>query len=166
LTAHPNSETKDAMEDLWTMLSNTLKNMVLPLKTNTHTNPLLENVKFKEEISKSNLTLMLLLEMLINSLPLLPNNQFQLPLMLTTSNFMIQEFSLIAKPNLITELPLLDTLKMLGLSKTHGENLGEKMDTSDLREETPVGLPMLPLTQSYENREYFFYTISKNKSLT
>jgi len=98
---------------------------------------------------------MLLKEMLLNSPPLLPNNQFPLPSMPTTSNSMTLEFSLIAKTALTTELPLLDIPVKLGSSKTHGENPGENLDTSDSREETPVDLLMLLHTLFYEECDIF-----------
>lgn len=156
LTAHPLKETKDATEDLWTTLSNGSSKTVLPLKTNTHINQLTENAKLPKELSISHHSKMSLLEMLILLLPLLLNNQFPSLLMLKTSNSTIQEFSLTAVIHLITESPLLDTLLMLGLLKTLGENLGEKKDTLDSREETLVDLLTLPLTLFFEIKIFYF----------
>jgi hypothetical protein len=55
-----------------------------------------------------------------------------------TSNSTPLESSVTVKNPLITELPLLDTPKMLGLLRILGEPLGEKKDISESREETPV----------------------------
>lgn len=160
LTAHPVMETKDAMEDLWTMLSNLLKNTESPLNQPTLTDLFLEAVNLKEETLKSLHTPMLNKEMLNNLLPLLLNNQFPSLLMPITSNSIAQESSLTVKLHLIMELLLLDTPLMPGSLKTHGENHGEKMDTSDLQEETLVDLPMLPVTLFSECE--FFYLYSNN----
>jgi len=62
-----------------------------------------------------------------------------------TFNSTLEESSPIVKPLLITELPLLDIPLTLGSLKTLGPNLGEKKDTSESKEETPVDLPTLPL---------------------
>jgi len=97
LIAHQPKETKDVMEDLWTKLSNTLKNTELPLKLPTPTNLLMENVKLTEELSKLKVTVTLLPEMLPNlPLPLL-NNQFLSPSMPTISNSTNLVSSLIVK---------------------------------------------------------------------
>jgi len=42
-------------------------------------------------------------------------------------------------------------LELFGTSKTLGEPLGEKVDTSDLREETLVVFVLCPQYQTYEN---------------
>jgi hypothetical protein len=159
LTAHHPTETKDAMEDLWTTLSNMLKNTESPLKTNTHTTQSLEDAKSKEEISKSHLTMMLPKEMLTNSPSPLPNNQFPSLLMPITSNSTLKESSLTVNNLLTTELPLLDTPLKLGSSKTLGEKSGENLDTSDSREETPVDLLTLPHTLFSEKYEFIYILI-------
>jgi len=72
--------------------------------------------------------------------------------MLTTSNSILEESSLIANLNLIMELPLLVIPKTTGSSETLGVNHGEKKDISDLREEILVVLPMLPHTPLFEQK--------------
>lgn len=46
-------ETKDVMEDLWMMLSNMLKNLVLPLKHHIHIKELTDNAKINQKYSRS-----------------------------------------------------------------------------------------------------------------
>lgn len=128
------------------MDSNMLNKTVSLPKVPTHMLPEKELVKPILELTKSQDTLMFPNKMLTNQPPLLPNNQFQLPLMPLISNSTLVESSLTVKLNLITELPLLDTTLMLGLLKTHGVAHGEKKDILDLLEETPVVLLTLPLT--------------------
>jgi len=58
-------ETKDVMEDLWIMDSNSSKKKDLPPLPNIPTELLTKNVKLKPEISKSPNSLMFLKEMLL-----------------------------------------------------------------------------------------------------
>jgi len=55
-----------------------------------------------------------------------------------TSNSILLESSLTVKTASTMELPLLDLPLMLGSLKTLGEPVGEKMDISELLEETLV----------------------------
>lgn len=138
-----------------------LKNTESPLKLLTLITQSLEDVKFKEELSKSHLTMMLLKEMLINSPLPLPNNQYPSLLMPITSNSILEVSSLTVKNLLITELPLLDIPLMLGSLKTLGEKSGENPDTLDSREETPVDLLTLLHTPFSEKYEFFYILLFK-----
>lgn len=138
-----------------------LKNTELPLKTNILITPFLDHVNLKEEISKSHLSMMSPLEMLINSPLPLPNNQYPSLLMPITSNSILEVSSLTVKHLLTTELPLLDTPLMLGSLKTLGVKSGENPDTLDSREETPVDLLTLPHTPFSEKYEFFYILLFK-----
>jgi len=61
-----------------------------------------------------------------------------------------------AQLNLITELPLLDTLLNTGLLEILGDHHGENKDTLDSPEETPVDLLMLHPTLTSEKFNELF----------
>jgi hypothetical protein len=70
--------------------------------------------------------------------------------MLITSNSIVEVSSLTVQPALITELPLLDILLIIGSLKTLGVPVGEKKDIFTLKEEILVVLPMLPHIPNYD----------------
>lgn len=131
-------ETMDVTEDLWIMDSLTLKIMDSFLKMNILMLPEIKLVKSIKDLKNFPAGMMFHPEMFLTLLMPLLNNPYLLPLMLITSNSMVVVFSKIVILNLITELPLLDILKKLGLLKTPGELDGENPDTLDLLEEILV----------------------------
>ena len=140
LIAHHPSETKVAMEVLWTVLSNTLSKTHSNLKLTMHTLLLMEpaNTSPQRELVKSHHSLMLLQRMLTNLRQLLHLDQFQLQLKLTElySNLTLQESSLadFAELASTTESSPLDMElkvdKITSSLKTHGVLHGEIKDTS------------------------------------
>ena len=66
------------------------------------------------------------------------NAQFQLPLMLPTGQDTQVEFSATAATDLTTVLLLLVLKVTIGLSRTPGEQAGERKAASDLQVETPA----------------------------
>jgi hypothetical protein len=139
IAQHP-SETKAAMEVLWTKLSNTLKQTHLNLNPTMHTLLLTEpaNTFPQRELVKSHHSLMLLQRMPTNLRQLLHLDQFQLQLKLTElySNLTLQESSLanVAELALTTESSPSDMElkvdKITSSLKTHGVLHGEIKDTS------------------------------------
>jgi len=132
-------ETMVVMEDLWIMVSNMLWIMVSLLNLPILIELLTNLVKLKKEISKSQNSLMSLLDQPLHYKKLLLNKLSLLPLMLLTGNSIHQELSLTVNQASITELPLLVIiLTMNGSLKTHGEKDGENLDILDYHPETLV----------------------------
>ena len=146
LIAHHPSETKVAMEVLWTVLSNTLSKTHSNLKLTTDTLLLTEsaNTSPQRELVKSHHSLMLLQTMLTNLRQLLHLDQFQLQLKLTElySNLTLQESSLanVAELALTTESSPSDMElkvdKITSSLKTHGVLHGEIKDLSKSEQTT------------------------------
>ena len=146
LIAHHLSETKVAMEVLWTVLSNTLSKTHSNLKLTTDTLLLTEsaNTSPQRELVKSHHSLMLLQTMLTNLRQLLHLDQFQLQLKLTElySNLTLQESSLanVAELALTTESSPSDMElkvdKITSSLKTHGVLHGEIKDLSKSEQTT------------------------------
>ena len=140
LIAHLHSETKVAMEDLWTKLSNTSSKTHSKLNLTIHTRLLMEpaNTFNQRESEKSHLSLMLLQRVSTNLRLLLLLDQSQLLSKLTElySNLTLQESSQArcVEPALTTESSPSDmelrTVKITSSLKTHGEPHGEIKDTS------------------------------------
>ncbi len=136
LTVQDHSETKPVTEVWWTTLSNTSRLTVSFMKMNTHTRlssklvlKTQELSRFQVSLTSRTATLWLLLWL---------EDQFQLPLMPPTGQDIHQESSTTVQPDLTTvsfwSVPVIN----IGELKTHGELLGEKVDSSDLPEETPA----------------------------
>lgn len=126
--------TQVAMVVSWTLLSNSLNQMVFPLKINILTKPLMENAKWRLVHSKS-LTLLMLNKVIAmiflrNLTPL----QLLLLLMQTTSNITLVVYSKTVALNLImvSSLSDINLLTNLGLLKTLGALVGVKKVSSDL----------------------------------
>jgi len=131
LIAQPNTETKVATEVLWTKVSNSLLLTESPLKPNIPTKPLTKNAKPPLVNTKSPLSLMSPLVMLINSPPPLTSNPSPSPLMLNNGNSTAEESSLTVLKTSTTVSSSSVTPMMPGSLKTHGLPLGVKTDTSD-----------------------------------
>ena len=139
LIAHLHSETKVAMEDLWTKLSNTSSKTHLKLNLTIHTMPLMEhaNTFNQRESEKSHLSLMLFrVSTNLRLLLLLDQSQLLSKLTKLYSNLTLQESSQArcVEPALTTESSPSDmelrTVKITSSLKTHGEPHGEIKDTS------------------------------------
>ena len=136
LTVQPVTETTDATEDGHQAPSNTLLITELPANPNIPTPPKPDHAQEPEEISTLNPSA-LPLDATECQTPFQPN-PFQSPLMLQTGQPTNQESSTTVPPQSIT--PSFWSVSSVdhGKSKTHGEPHGEKPDTLDLLEETPV----------------------------
>jgi hypothetical protein len=139
LIAHHPSETKVAMEVLWTVLSNTLSKTHSKLKLLIHTQLLMEpaNTLPQRELVKSNHSLMLPQTMLLNSRLPLTSPQLLLPLKpINTPSKHTPVESLLkdAEPTSTTESSPSDMElkvdKITSSLKTHGVLHGEIKDTS------------------------------------
>ena len=139
LIAHHHSETKVAMEDSWTMLSNTSSKTHSKLNLTIHTRLLMEpaNTSHQRESVKLLVSKMLHQTVLLNSKLPSTSLQFQLPLKLintpskhTPAELLLQD----VEPTLTTESSPSDmelrTVKITSSLKTHGEPHGEIKDTS------------------------------------
>ena len=175
LIAHLHSETKVAMEDLWTKLSNTSSKTHLKLNLTIHTMPLMEhaNTFNQRESEKSHLSLMLLQRVSTNLRLLLLLDQSQLlsKLIELYSNLTLQELSQARRvePALTTESSPSDmelrAEKITSSLKTHGDPHGETMDTSkselttfavsSLLHHTQLRLPQFTESSKFEQINYF-----------
>lgn len=144
LIVHKIMETKVAMEDGWTMPSNMLLLMVLPLNKLIHMLPMTNNANNKEVSSKL-LDLMMSTKVIAILLrPSLPRLQLQLLQMLKTGHSMPEVFSMIVVIAQITVSQLLVTLTTTGLLRIHGEPVGENKVTLDYLQQILVVFVMLP----------------------
>ena len=129
LIAQEATEINDATVDLtikpWLML----KIKVSQPKLHSHTLVKMEDVTLMEVHSKLQV-LEVLRDVLEFKLQLL-QDQSVFQLMLPTGANTVQVFSIIVEPVLITIFSLSDTLILIGKSRTHGEQDGEKKATLD-----------------------------------
>jgi hypothetical protein len=129
LIAQEAMEIKDATVDIIIKLWLTLKIKVLQLKLHSHTLVKMEDVTLMEVLSKFQV-LEVLRDVLVFKLQLL-QDQLVFQLMLPTGANTAQVFSIIVEPVLITIFSLSDILILIGKSRTHGEQVGEKKVTLD-----------------------------------
>ena len=175
LIAHHHSETKVAMEDSWTMLSNTSSKTHSKLNLTIHTKLLMEpaNTFNQRESEKSHLSLMSLQRVPTNLRLLLHLDQSQLlsKLIELFSNLTLQESSQArcVEPALTTESSPSDmelrAEKITSSLKTHGDPHGETMDTSkselttfavsSLLHHTQLRLPQFTESSKFEQINYF-----------
>jgi len=137
------------------------KRMVKPPKLHIHTRLLIKNAKLKEEVPKLLASPMLLQEiaMLYKMLWLL--HQLLLELMLKNGNSTLEESLIIAELNWITEswqldIPIQPKLEVSGKLKTHGEQAGEKMVSSDSPKEILAVFATLHLTPRPKNEKNLY----------
>lgn len=132
--------TKAAMEEIWDLLSPTLRNTHFKLKMHILTLLKMVNAKKDKELLELRATLMLNPTTMLNSeLPLL-NNPSQLPLklikVLSKAMLVVSSTALTVEltSTMESSLSASETMdpKITGLSRTHGVPAGVKMVTSEL----------------------------------
>ena len=147
LIAQDHLETKLAMVVLWTMPSNTSRLTELLPKLNIHIKLLNKPAAKMVVLSKLQDSLMSIVA-LIWLMHLLVD-QFQLPLMLPTGHPTNQVFSITAKLPSTTVSSQSVLVINIGKSRTLGELHGEKVDSSDLPQETlAVSATLLHIQQN------------------
>jgi len=141
------------------MPSNMSLTKVLILKIIIHMPELIKHAPKMVEISRSpNSPTSLKVTAMAYKLQLL-NNQYQLQSMLSPGNSTLEEFSLhsYVDPTWTTVFWLLVMIaKATGLSRTAGENYGEKKDTLDLAKVTLAVFVMLLVSHQFEPKNIKF----------
>lgn len=126
------------------------------MKTNTHTRLSSKHAQRTEDHSKFQDSLISRTATLWP--PPLPEDQSQLPLMPLTGQPTKEEFSTIVLPDLTTESFWSEFQMKPGKLKTHGEPHGEKVDSSESLEETPVVSVTLPHIQTNDLIEILLFS--------
>lgn len=93
---------------------------------------------------------------------LLSKDQSQLPLMPPTGLHTKQESSTTVQPDLTTESFWSESQINTGKSRTHGDQDGDKADSSISLEETPVVSATSPHIQTNENNDFYNFESFSN----